>query len=216
MIGKEIGREIRIKVTASSNYFADELVGKEVEYRVRVDSIYQYIVPELTDKFVKDTYSSEGLNSVKEFYKMIEERCTRNKEEEVYINNKNKIREFLIKNSKFNIAEQELAEYSVEIYKKYEQIAYIYGYDSINEYYENELKLSEDEFYDMCCEEGEDEIKEILLIGAISKKEKINVTNKEIKEFCEENDEYYSTEMSKEERNKYVYTILEKKYMIYC
>lgn len=211
LVGLEVGKKEIMEIIAAEDFFEESLVGKKIKCKITVNSINQYIKPELTNSFVKNTYKDEGLKNVDQFCAWIRERCLQNKESELLIKSKNKIRKRLIKESKFQIDEQEIANYSFDIYKRYEEIAYAYGYDNIEDYYKNELNLSEDGFFDMCCDEGETEIKECLVIAAISQKENIHISDTDIKKYCEENDEPYIESLSDVEKNKYIYAILENK-----
>lgn len=211
LVGLEAGKQKVIEIIAAEDLFEEALVGKKIKCKIMVNSINQYSKPEITNGFVKNTYKDEGLENIDQFYAWIRERCVQNKKSEILIKNKNKIRKRLIKESKFQMDEQEIANYSFDIYKKYEEIAYAYGYDHIEDYYKNELNLSEDGFFDMCCDEGETEIKECLVIAAISKKEKIYISDTDIEKYCEENDEQYIESLSGAEKDKYIYVILKNK-----
>ncbi|MDE7424832.1 MAG: hypothetical protein K2N51_14280, partial [Lachnospiraceae bacterium] len=211
LVGLKVGKKKIIDIIAAEDFFEASLVGKKIKCIITVNSINQYIKPELTNSFVKNIYKEKELKNVEQFYEWIRQRCLQNKESELLIKTKNKIRKKLIKESKFQMNEQEIANYSFDIYKKYEEIAYAYGYDDIKDYYKNELNLSEDGFFDMCCDEGENEIKECLVIAAISQKENIHIFDTDIKKYCEENDEPYTEALSSVEKNKYIYAILKDK-----
>ena len=61
---------------------------------------------------------------------------------------------------------------------------------TIEEYCEQELQTPYEDFFDMCYEEGEQEIKDYLLIGAVAAKEYGDVTEEMIKgSFSEEDGE---------------------------
>lgn len=64
-IGQMPGVEFSFDVTFPENY-GNDMAGKEVTFVCTVHAIYgdEYIVPELTDEFVKETY---GYNNVEEF-----------------------------------------------------------------------------------------------------------------------------------------------------
>lgn len=175
------------------------------KYKIVVTSINDYYLPEVTNQFVIENYNEEGLKTTNDFYSWIKNKAYENKRSEYIFDIRNEIRDAIIKRSKFTIDDGEVAEYAVDIYKKYEQIAFLCGYENIEDYCKNELNLTKDEFLSMCCEEGKNDIKEALIIGAIAFKENICVSDEEIQKYCEENEEQI------ENKDQICYTIIENK-----
>lgn len=211
MIGSRVDEEFIVELNISDDRMGAQQIGKIAEFHIYVKSINEYITPEVTNEFVKNNYSEEGLKTAKEFFDWIKKLCQQNKDNEIYIKNKNNIINELIAKSKFEIKKEEIGTYSYNIYEKYERIAYIYGYNSVDRYYQEVLKLTEDEFFNMCYIEGEREIKEYLLIGAIAVKENMMITNEELEKYCIENGEKYTENMNETIKNVYMYNILQNK-----
>lgn len=117
--------------------------------------------------------------------------------------------DYLIKESKFVLDKESVAEYSVEIVDSYETEAYLYDME-LDRYVAEELQMTEDEFFEECYREGEELIKNYLIVGAIVKEENLEVTEEDIKElsgvFEKDFDEY-----SEEEKTYIQYQILENK-----
>ena len=115
----------------------------------------------------------------------------------------------LIKGSKFALDKESVAEYSVEVVDSYETEAYLYDME-LGKYIEKELQMTEEEFFEKCYQEGEELIKNYLIVGAIAKKENLEVTEEDIEElsgvFEKDFDEY-----SEEEKTYIQYQILENK-----
>lgn len=121
----------------------------------------------------------------------------------------------IIKNTQFQVDEQEIAEYSVQIVNDYKEIANIKEKD-LYTYYTDELHYSKDEFYDKCYNQGLYEIQRILLIGKISDIEKIYVTHKDITDYLEKNNiSEVSYNKSKRMKTEIDYFILEDKVIKY-
>ena len=91
----------------------------------------------------------------------------------------------------------------------YETEAYLYDME-LDRYVAEELQMTEDEFFEECYREGEELIKNYLIVGAIVKEENLEVTEEDIKElsgvFEKDFDEY-----SEEEKTYIQYQILENK-----
>ncbi len=117
--------------------------------------------------------------------------------------------DYLIKESKFVLDKESVAEYSVEIVNSYETEAYLYDME-LERYVAEELQMTEDEFFQECYREGEELIKNYLIVGAIAKEENLEVTEEDIKGlsgvFEKDFDEY-----SEEEKTYIQYQILENK-----
>jgi FKBP-type peptidyl-prolyl cis-trans isomerase (trigger factor) len=161
-----------------------EYMGQETEVYITVTSIYDSIWENLTDDFVIRNYSEKGLRSVDDYYIWVKNYFTDLRYNEMRNRNFARIYQNIIENSNITINEEELIDYSVQIVEKYEKIANMYGYNNIEEYSLNILKMNETEFYNMCCEEGKYEVSMYIVIGAIAEKEKISYTEQEFLSMC--------------------------------
>ena len=52
LIGAEVGTEVELTLTFPENYSAAYLAGQETVFKVKVNSIQEYVVPDFTDEFV--------------------------------------------------------------------------------------------------------------------------------------------------------------------
>ena len=114
----------------------------------------------------------------------------------------------------FHIDQDDVLSYSLTIVKNFEELAGVKGL-SLEEYFGGELKVSEKQFYSLCHEMGELDIKKKLLVGNIAVKEGICIGEKETSDFCNANqiDEREITD--KRERSEIYYKVLEKKVIKY-
>lgn len=111
------------------------------------------------------------MNSVQEYYESVRKELTTRKRNQEFISARNKAMDYLIKESKFVLDKESVAEYSVEIVDSYETEAYLYDME-LERYVAEELQMTEDEFFEECYREGEELIKNYLIVGAIVKEEK--------------------------------------------
>lgn len=110
----------------------------------------------------------------------------------------------------FHIDQDDVLTYSLTIVKNFEELAGVKGL-SLEEYFERGLKVSEKQFYSLCHEMGEFEIKKKLLVGNISAKEGICIGEKETSDFCNANQIDKKEITDKRERSEIYYKVLEKK-----
>ena len=79
VVGMKIGEEKDMNVTFPENYHSEELAGKPVVFKVKLNSLREKEVPALDDEFVKDV--SETANTVDEYKKEIREKLEKQAEE---------------------------------------------------------------------------------------------------------------------------------------
>lgn len=66
IVGAKIGDEVEVKVTFPAQYHAEELAGKEAVFAVKVHEIKKLDVPALDDEFAKDLGDFESLAALRE------------------------------------------------------------------------------------------------------------------------------------------------------
>lgn len=161
---------------------------------------------ELSAEFIKKEFD---MNSMEEFYQYVKEEVIVAKEVQEHTSARKQIREQLITGSDFNLDQNNIAKYSLEIVESYEEEAYLYNME-LEEYVNKELHMTDEEFYQMCYEEGADYVKTYLVFGAIAMKEQLGVTEQDIEEF-EDSDNMIIDRYSEEEQTYRNYQILENK-----
>ncbi|MCH5333425.1 MAG: hypothetical protein J1D89_05655 [Agathobacter sp.] len=97
---------------------------------------------------------------------------------------KNEFISYAIEKCTFTISYDDLKNYSTKVFEEHMHSAESLGIN-IDDYYTNVLSLNEDEFFRMCADTAEYEIKKSLLTGALSQHFSINVSNDYIEKFCE-------------------------------
>ncbi len=136
-----------------------------------------YGMEEITLDSIKDNF---GLSSYDEFREFISEGELNHKK----IMDTEQCREDVLgrleEGAKFDMNQEEVAKHSLEIVTDYASMAEADGL-TLEEYCEQELQTPYEDFFDMCYEEGEQEIKNYLLIGAVAAREYGDVTEEMIK-----------------------------------
>ena len=168
-----IGNYSDISYHLDTPYLTEEEIN-EYEDTIKRD----YGVEEFTLDFMQDYFE---VSSYEEFREYLSTRALNSKKITDLLKCREDIMNKLVGKVKFNLDEDEIAKYSLEIVKKYEELARIDGL-TIEEYCVNELQISYDNFFEMCYEEGEQEIKDYLIIGGIAERECGGLTEEELKE----------------------------------
>lgn len=130
---------------------------------------------ELTDEFV---LTHTEYKSVNEFINYIETYVKMSKQHQNYLNHKKEFLNYLVKKSVFNIDENEIVEYALTIIESYETDAKVLNM-SLEDYY-NSMLMSEDDFFNKCYSDAEYEIKTYLIVGALSEKYHISITEDDL------------------------------------
>lgn len=155
LVGLKVGGKCKFKLNNPNEKDESEI------FIVRIKSINKYIKCKLTDDFVKKEFEQ---NSVKEYKEYVSEQIKESKLQEWRMEKEEEIFAAIIENSDITINEEEVASYALAIVDKYKQISDINGYEQISDYVQENGKTM-DEFYQICYEEAEQELKKIIIIG---------------------------------------------------
>lgn len=80
MVGLKTGQEATIKVTFPENYQAENLAGKDAEFKLMIHEVKKLVLPELTDEFVAEL-GIENVKTVEEYKQHLVEHIKEEKEE---------------------------------------------------------------------------------------------------------------------------------------
>jgi trigger factor len=189
LVGKEKGSTTEFKVTLPQDYQDKDLAGKEAVYKVTVNSIYTYKIPELSDKFLADLgrKDDEGkpidtVDRLKDYFrKQLEAKAQAEHDEAV----NTVILNYLMENSTFTQEiPGEFTDRMEAAYKKmYREYAGLYGEDlptfmarigSTQETYEEDIKKIAEQYS-----------RQVLILQAIGEKENLLPTEKEMQDYAE-------------------------------
>lgn len=181
LIGAKVGEEKEVSVTFPEDYHSEELAGKEVVFKVKINELKEKLLPELDDEFAKDVSEQETLEELKaEVRKDLEEQATRRTDSKL----ENILVEKVIEGSEIEVPESMVnkqAEYLVEDFSR--NLMY-QGLDL--ERYLEMTGQSREEMMENMRPEAETQLKKDLVIDAIADKEGIEVTEEEINKRIDE------------------------------
>lgn len=103
-----------------------------------------------------------------------------------------------------------MTKYSLKTVDGYVEIASLYDMD-LEQYRKNILDVNEVQFFQMCYDETKKYVEEYLIIGAIAYKESLNITEKEIDKYLQDNNFSLEEKESSESMCYLKYQLLRKK-----
>ncbi len=194
LIGMKAGEEREIKVTFPEDYHSEDLKGKEVTFKVKVNEVKEIKIPELNDDFFEDL-GMEGINSKETLEKQIKENITVRKESDAENKYIDELIEAAAKNVEVSIPEVMIKDEQDRMMKQYEQNLQMQGL-SLEQFYKF-TNSDEQALRDQMKEEATKRVKFRLMLEEIVVAEKIVVTDEDVDKEAEELANKY--QMKKEE-----------------
>lgn len=207
VIGMKKEESKDIDLTFPEDYMAKDLAGQKVVFNVTVHDIKKRVIPDLDEEFFKDL-DMEGVTNKEELEKVVEEEIKAQKEQDA----ENKFIEDLLakaaKNMTIEIDEEII---DAETNKMYDQFVQRLQMQGVSEelYFAYSGAKKEDIMKEM-KKEAETRVKYRYLLEAISKEEKIKISDKEAKEEVKKLCEQY--QMTEEDLMKELGTLEVVKY----
>lgn len=153
--------------------------GDLLRYNITVNSINYFEKYTSSDRYILDYY---GCDTEEDFLNECKNRLEQIKKYEALNTAYDDFLEKISEKCKFYIDEDEAADYSRKIVEDYKNSAYLLNL-SLEEFIEQKLCITEDDFYDRCYDEGVAEIKRYLLVGASTTDVDINAAA-DFDEYC--------------------------------
>lgn len=194
LIGMKVGEEKDINVTFPEDYHAEELKGKPVVFKVKVNEIKEVKLPEL-DKDFFDDLGMEGIDTKEALEKQVKENIKTRKESQAEDKYIDALLDEISKNTEIEIPDNMVDEEAHRMVHQFADHIAMQGI-SIDQFYQM-TNSNEDELKEKYKEEALKRVKNRLIIEEIIKVEKIKVTEKEINERIDEIAKKYN--MTKEE-----------------
>jgi len=192
--GMNFGEEKEFSLKFPENHSKPDLAGKEINFKVKMNSIQKMELPEINDQFAKSLGKFENLVALK---RSIKEGLEIEKEIAESQRIRQEILEKICRNSSLEVPEILIeAEKNRLLEDLKERVARILQI-SFNDYL-NKIKKSEEEIRNSFSLEAEDKVKKFLLLREISKIERISVSEEEMKEKINQFLKNYPSEKLKE------------------
>ncbi len=177
IIGHTTGEEFSINVKFPEDYQAEELKGKDAEFKIKLHEIKTKELPEVDDEFVKDVSEKDTLDEYKEELK---ETIAKRLNEEADRDVDDQIANKLIELVEGEIPEQMYDNQANDMVRDFDMRLRSQGMD-INTYMQY-MGVDADGLKDMYKEEAEKRVKLRLALETVAKNENIEVTDADVDE----------------------------------
>ncbi len=192
LIGKEIGDVVDVNVTFPTEYQAEELAGKLALFRVKINEIKVKELPELDDDFAQDVSEFDTLD---EYKNSIKATIKENKEKELKTTKENEIVDKIIEDATMDIPEAMISSQVNQMAEDFAQRIKHQGL-SIEQYFQF-TGMDARKFMDSLKPQAVKRIQSRLVLEAVAKAEKIEVTDAEMEKELTEMASMYQMEADK-------------------
>ncbi len=178
IIGMNAGEEKKeIRITLPVNHNIKEMAGKEIIFKIKLINVYKMEIPELTDDFAKSIGEFKNIENLKE---NVKQGIQQEKEQGEKERRRSEILQQIAEKTKVEIP-------SILIEKEQKNLINNLKEQVKNrmnlsfEDYLNQIKKTEKEVSDSLLIEAEKRVKQFLILKEITKLEKVEATEEEIK-----------------------------------
>ena len=197
VIGMKIDEEKDINVKFPDEYFSKDLAGKDATFKVKVHEIKKKELPELDDEFAKDVSEFDTLKELKD---SIKERLVKENEQKAKYEKEDAVMKVVTEGMKADIPAGMV---EVEVDNMVKDMEQRMSYQGLKlEQYLKMLNKTEAEFRKDYEPQAIEAIKSRLALEAIIKAEKIEATEKDVKEKLEEMAKNYGKTAEELEKNE--------------
>ena len=183
VVGHSTGEEFTITVTFPEDYQAEELKGKEAEFKIVLHEIKTKELPEVDDEFVKDVSEKE---TVAEYREELRETIAKRLADEAEKDIDNQISEKLVELAQGDIPDAMYERQVDEMIRDFEARLRSQGLNvGLNDYLQY-MGMDMDSLRNVYRADAEKIVKRKLVLEAIAKKENIEVTDEDVeKEYAD-------------------------------
>ena len=175
LVGKSVGDECEVNVTFPEQYHSEELAGKPVVFKVKINGIREKEMPALDDEFVKE--ASETANTVDEYKAEIRanlEKAADNRAESAF---ESEVIEKISENAKVDIPDAMIDDQIDNMLRDME-MRMMYQGMKLDDYFKYTGQTRE-QVRDMYKPQAEERVLGQLVIEAVKKAENIEATDEE-------------------------------------
>ena len=177
LVGASAGIEVEVKVKFPENYGPDEISGKDATFKCTIHEVKQKVLPALDEEFIKDLNIPE-VKTIDELKANRKEALQKQKEDAARQAYLNKLVDEIKKVSKFDIAEEIIADERENRKKDMENRLKQSGIDL--EQYLVLTKTSQEDFDKQMSEEARKGLESFLVMDNVGIKENLSVSDEEL------------------------------------
>ncbi|HIU22268.1 MAG TPA: trigger factor [Candidatus Fimihabitans intestinipullorum] len=191
LVGMKKGDEKEIKVTFPKDYHAEDLKGKEVTFKVKVNDVKTTVIPELGEEFYADL-ELEGVNSKETLEATVKDMIKTRKEANVENKFIDDLIEAAIKQIEVDVPHVMIHDEIDRMLCQYEENLRMQGL-TLEQFYQF-TNSDEQALRDQMHEEAEKRVLSRFMLEEVAKAEKIDITDKEAEEEAQKLAEKYQME----------------------
>lgn len=189
LVGMKIGEEREINVKFPDEYHAENLVGKDAMFKVKLISIKSKVLPELDDEFAKDI---SEFDTLEEYKKDVEKKLKEEKEKQAEADKEAQAIEKIVENTEVNIPDSMIED---QMEQMVEQFNANLSYQGLNlETYCKYLGTTVEAFKETLKPQATKDVKLKLALEYIAKTENITATDEDINAKIDELAKEYGNE----------------------
>ena len=192
LVGAEIGKEVEVKVTFPEDYQAENLKGKDAVFKCTIKEIKEKELPELDDEFASEVSEFETLAEYKEDVRKNlaekKEKDAKNAREEAAV-------KAVVEDAEMEIPEAMLETQQRQMVDEFAQRITMQGL-SMEQYFQF-TGTNYQQMVEQVKPQAEERIKSRLVLEAVAKAEKIEVTEEDYEKELETMAEVYQMEVDK-------------------
>ena len=176
VVGHSVGDEFDVNVTFPEQYHAEELAGKPVVFKVKINGNREKEMPALDDDFVTEV--SETANNVEEYKAEIREKLEKAADDRAEANFENEVLEKVCENAKVDIPAAMIDE-QIDSMLRDMEMRMMYQGMKLDDYFKYTGQTRE-QVREMYKPQAEERVLGQLVIEAVKKAENIEATEEEI------------------------------------
>lgn len=176
VVGHNVGDEFDVNVTFPEQYHAEELAGKPVVFKVKINGIREKEMPALDDDFVTEV--SETANNVEEYKAEIREKLEKAADDRAEANFENEVLEKVCENAKVDIPAAMIDD-QIDSMLRDMEMRMMYQGMKLDDYFKYTGQTRE-QVREMYKPQAEERVLGQLVIEAVKKAENIEATEEEI------------------------------------
>ena len=192
LVGAEIGKEVEVNVTFPEDYQASELQGKAAVFKCTVKEIKEKELPELDDEFASEV---SEFDTLAEYKADVKDKLTEKKVKEAKETKESAVIEAIVKDSDMEIPGPMLETQQRQMIDEFAQRMQMQGL-SMEQYFQF-TGATYDQMIEQVKPQAEARIKSRLVLEAIVKAEKIEVSEEEYEEELKTMADVYQMEVEK-------------------
>lgn len=179
LVGKKAGEEVEVNVTFPEEYHAENLAGKPVVFKVKVNDVKVKELPELNDEFAADTTE---FNTLEELTADVRAKVEADAKEAAKNELRNRVIEKVVENTEVEVPEamvkNEIENQLMEL--NYQLQSQGFGMEQFLQMTGKTMEQFREEFVANRREEAVKNVKTSLVIEAIAKAEGVEVSEEEV------------------------------------